>query len=163
MKKQISPKKIAVGALLSAIVTVATILSIPVPGFRLYFNMGEGMIYVIALIMGPKYGGICAAIGAGLGDIILGYPLWAPFSLFIKGTEGFLVGRLRERGPKKAILAGAIVMICGYSTVAGILYGWKAAPVEMVTDLIQTGMGAVLAVALVPMLRKRLDFPQANR
>jgi len=163
LRKQISAKNIAVGALLSATVTVATILSIPVPGFRLYFNLGEGIIYVIALTLGPGYGGTCAALGAGLGDIILGYPLWAPFSLIIKGIEGALVGKIREKGHKRAILAGAIVMICGYSSVAGILYGWKAAPVEMLTDIVQTGIGAALAIVLVPMLQKRLSPFMAKR
>ncbi len=163
MNRELSAKNIALGALLSASVTVATMLSMPVPGFRLYFNLGEGIIYTIALTLGPGFGGICAGLGAGLGDIILGYPLWAPFTLIIKGFEGYIVGKLRGRGHKKAIMAGALVMMCGYSTMAGILYGWKAAPVELVTDLIQTGMGAALALVLVPVLRKRINPSVANQ
>ncbi len=163
MNRQLSAKNIALGALLSASVTVATMLSMPVPGFRLYFNLGEGIIYTIALTLGPGFGGICGGLGAGLGDIILGYPLWAPFTLIIKGFEGYVVGKLRNRGHKKAMLAGAIVMMCGYSTIAGILYGWKAAPVELVTDIIQTGMGAALALVLVPLLRKRINPFIANQ
>jgi uncharacterized membrane protein len=157
LNKHFSAKNIALGALLSASITVATMLSIPVPGFRLYFNLGEGMIYTIALMLGPRFGGICAGIGAGMGDIILGYPLWAPFTLIIKGTEGYVVGRLRSKGRKRAILCGALVMMAGYSSVAGLLYGWKAAPVELVTDVIQTGMGAAFALILVPILEKRLS------
>lgn len=150
-------RKIALGALLSATVTIATILSIPVPGFRLYFNLGEGVIYTTALILGPGYGAICGGLGAALGDLILGYPLWAPFTLVIKGIEGFVVGRIGRDHTKIALASGAVVMIAGYSSMAGILYGWKAAPVEMVTDVVQTGIGALFALIFVPIIEKRIS------
>ena len=49
-------KKVALRGLLIAAVTGATMLSIPVPGFRLYFNFGEGIIYLAALLLGPAWG-----------------------------------------------------------------------------------------------------------
>jgi len=150
-------RKIALGALLSATVTIATILSIPVPGFRLYFNFGEGVIYTTALILGPGYGAICGGLGAALGDLILGYPLWAPFTLVIKGLEGFVTGKIGRARTKLALFSGAAVMIAGYSSMAGVLYGWKAAPVEMVTDLVQTGIGALFALLFVPIIEKRIS------
>jgi len=156
-------RTIALGALLSATVTIATILSIPVPGFRLYFNLGEGVIYTTALILGARYGAICGGIGAAMGDLVLGYPLWAPFTLIIKGLEGFVVGRIGRDHMKTAIVSGALVMILGYSSMAGILYGWKAAPVEMMTDLVQTGTGALSALILVPVIEKRLSGLLRNR
>ncbi|HPI97874.1 MAG TPA: ECF transporter S component [Synergistales bacterium] len=150
-------RKIALGALLSATVTISTILSIPVPGFRLYFNFGEGVIYTTALLLGPGYGAISGGLGAAMGDLILGYPLWAPFTLIIKGLEGFVVGRIGRTRTRLALLSGALVMITGYSSMAGILYGWKAAPVEMVTDLVQTGIGALFALLFVPLIDKRIS------
>lgn len=150
-------RSIALGALLAATVTVATMLSIPVPGFRLYFNMGEGVIYLVALLLGGRYGAICGGIGASLGDLILGYPLWAPLTLLIKGAEGYLVGKVGRQNRFFAILVGAIVMIAGYTFCAGLMYGWRAAPVEFVTDLIQTGIGAIFALAFVPLLERRLS------
>ena len=154
-KKGIGAKEVALGGLFSACVTAATLLSIPLPGFRLYFNMGEGFIYTIALLKGPFYGAAAGGIGASLADLILGYPLWAPFTLVIKGVEGFLVGVLRKKR-LVALAAGMCVMIAGYTTLAGYLYGLPAAPVEGVTDLIQTGIGIVTARALVPVIRHRI-------
>ncbi|WP_286976080.1 ECF transporter S component [Acetomicrobium sp. UBA5826] len=144
-----SAKEVALGALFAAIVAVATIIHIPMPGYRIYFNFGEGVIYCVAMLMGAKYGAICGGIGGALADIVLGYPLWAPFTFVIKGIEGFVVGRMRENR-KKAVIAGACVMIAGYTLVAGILYGWKVAPIEFLTDLAQTGVGAIIALVILP-------------
>ncbi len=150
---------VALGAGLAALVTLATMLSVPVPGFRLYFNLGEGVLYAVALILGPRFGAAAGGIGAALGDLILGYPLWAPLSLVIKGTEGWLVGRLARRGRIPALLAGASVMILGYTTAAALLFGLKAAPVELLTDCVQTGAGAAFALAFAPALQRRLTRP----
>jgi uncharacterized membrane protein len=146
-------REIALGGLLAACVTAATLLSVPVPGFRLYFNLGEGVIYTIALTKGPFYASAAGGIGAALADLILGYPLWAPFTLVIKGVEGFLVGVLRKNR-LLALAVGMSVMIAGYTTLAGILYGWKAAPVEFVTDVLQTGIGAAAAILLTKALSR---------
>lgn len=149
--KRIGARQVALGGLLAACVTAATLLSIPLPGFRLYFNMGEGIIYTIALTRGPFYAAAAGSIGASLADLILGYPLWAPFTFVIKGLEGFLVGSLRKNR-LIALAVGMSVMIAGYTTLAGILYGWKAAPVEFMTDVLQTGIGAGVALLLTKAL-----------
>ena len=152
-----SPRALALGALFAALVTGATMLSIPVPGFRLYFNLGEGILYTVALLVGPRYGAVAGGLGAALGDILLGYPQWAPFSLVIKGLEGFVVGFLARRAPRWiALAAGALVMMGGYTSAAATLDGPAAAPLEALTDLTQTGIGAALAWILVPFLEKHL-------
>lgn len=149
-------KRVALGAVLAATVSVATMLHVPLPGLRIYFNLGEGVIFTIAILLGGRYGGICGGIGAALADILLGYPLWAPLTLVIKGAEGYTVGRLAPKGRIMAMAAGAAIMIAGYTTSAGILYGWKVAPVEFMTDIVQTGLGAAFALLFVPILQKRI-------
>ena len=156
-------KEVALKGLLIAAVAVATMLSIPVPGFRLYFNFGEGIIYLAALLLGPVWGAAAGGIGASLADLLLGYPLWAPFTLLIKGTEGYIVGRIGKERPILGIAAGAAVMIAGYSTVAGILYGWPAVPVEAATDVVQCGIGAAAALAVRPVLKKALFSSSGSR
>ncbi len=54
-------------------------------------------------------------------------------------------------------------MIAGYTTAAGVLYGWKAAPVELVTDLVQTGAGAVFALAFVPLMERKIHNLHGSR
>ena len=65
-------KEVALKGLLIAAVAVATMLSIPVPGFRLYFNFGEGIIYLAALLLGPVWGAAAGGIGAAMADLLLG-------------------------------------------------------------------------------------------
>lgn len=162
MKSHDTARKVALGAMLAAAVSLATMIHVPMPGMRIYFNLGEGVIYVIALTLGARYGALSGGTGAALADLLLGYPLWAPLTLVIKGTEGAVVGLLAKRGRKLALLAGALVMIAGYTTSAGILYGWKVAPMELVTDLFQTGIGGAFALVFVPILKKRLS-PVSDR
>lgn len=149
-------KNMVLGALAAAMVTGATMLSVPVPGFRLYFNLGEGIIYTVAILWGAKHGAIAGGMGAALADLILGYPMWAPLTLVIKGLEGYVVGTLAPRGRVKAMAAGAAIMATGYTLSAGLLYGWAAAPVEFVTDLVQTGVGVAIALPLSSLLEKKL-------
>ncbi|MCX7828804.1 MAG: ECF transporter S component [Thermanaerothrix sp.] len=147
------PNTLALGALCAATVTALTMVSVPVPGYRLYFNLGEGAVYLSALLFGPRVGFFAGALGASAGDLILGYPMWAPLSFVIKGLEGFVTGYVSARTkPLWGMAAGALVMITGYTTSAYVMYGPAAAPVEAVTDLVQTsvGMGAAL-VALRPL------------
>jgi uncharacterized membrane protein len=151
--RNIGARQVALGGLFAACVTAATLLSVPLPGFRLYFNLGEGIIYTIALTRGPFYGAAAGGIGASLADLILGYPLWAPFTLVIKALEGFLVGSLRKNR-LLALAVGMSVMIAGYTTLAGLLYGWKAAPVEFLTDVLQTSIGAGVALLLTKALER---------
>ena len=154
--------QVALKGLLIAAVALATMLSIPVPGFRLYFNLGEGVIYLAALLLGPVWGAAAGGIGASMADLLLGYPLWAPFTLLIKGTEGYVAGLLGRKHPALGIAAGAAVMITGYTTVAGILYGWPAVPVEAATDALQCGIGAAVALAVRPVLQKALFTPASK-
>ncbi|EHM09670.1 putative membrane protein [Thermanaerovibrio velox DSM 12556] len=151
------PNTLALGALCAALVTVLTMVSVPVPGYRLYFNLGEGGVYLSALLFGPRTGFLAGALGASAGDLILGYPMWAPLSFVIKGLEGFVTGYLARRTkPIWAMGAGALVMITGYTAGAYVMYGAAAAPVETMTDLVQTSVGMVAALAVLRPLKNLL-------
>ncbi len=85
-------RQIANTAVFSALVFVATfILRVTIPATGGYFNIGDSMIYVAALLYGPLVGGLAGGIGACLADII-GYPIYAPGTLVIKLIEGVVVG-----------------------------------------------------------------------
>ena len=77
-------------SLFIALVTTVTYFGFPMP-FG-YINLGDAIIFSIALVFGPVAGFISGAVGSALADIILGYAIWAPFTFVIKGLEGYLVG-----------------------------------------------------------------------
>ncbi len=62
-----------------------------------YFDIGEVMVYITALVMGPYVGAFAGGVGSMLSDALLA-PQFAPGTLVIKAGEGFIVGYLGQRG-----------------------------------------------------------------
>lgn len=95
------PYEAAVTAVFTALVCVATFaFTIYVPQTRGFFNIGETMVYIAALLFGPVVGGIAGGLGSMLADLILGYAHYAPATLVIKACEGAIVGFLNRKMPK---------------------------------------------------------------
>ncbi len=89
-------------------VYVATVaLQIYQPATGGYFNLGEAMIYLAALTAGPVVAGIAGGIGSSLADLSTGYGIFAPATLVIKLTEGYVAGYLarRLRGVRNRVVA----------------------------------------------------------
>ncbi len=79
-------------------VYVATVaLQIYQPATGGYFNLGEAMIYLAALTAGPLVASIAGGIGSSLADLSTGYGIFAPATLVIKFTEGYVAGYLAKR------------------------------------------------------------------
>jgi uncharacterized membrane protein len=98
--KQMSPMKLVTMGLFTAVVCVVTMsFSIYVPATRGYFNIGDSMVFLTALLFGPIIGAFAGGVGAGLADLFLGYSYYAPATLVIKGFEGFIVGWLSCKKP----------------------------------------------------------------
>ncbi len=118
-------KRVAGAAVFTAFVFVATAaFSTGIPATNGYFNVGEIMVYTTALLMGPYVGAFAGGVGSMFSDIFLGFPLFAPGTLAIKATEGFIVGYLGNRALRNisgkawrgitAVLAVALALIIGY-------------------------------------------------
>jgi len=122
--------------LFTAVVFVATIiLQIYTPATRGYFNLGETAIYTIAAISSPVIAGFAGGVGSAIADIVTGYGGFAPGTLIIKFTEGFVVAYLIKKlgeGVKgirlakglsiaTSIIAGILVAYIGYHTLSGVV------------------------------------------
>ena len=142
-------KELAIMGLFSALLVIATVvLRFPVPTFNLYFNLGEAIIYLTALLYGPVCGALIGGVGSALSDIIGGYPVWAPITFIIKGLEGYIVGSLARKNRLLAVALGGATMMAGYALAAGLLYGIGAVPIELAGDFVQVSAGAVIALFL---------------
>ncbi|TYP48168.1 ECF transporter S component [Thermosediminibacter litoriperuensis] len=159
-----SIKKLAFMSLFMALLVIATaILSFPVPNFNLYFNLGESVIYLVALIYGGIPAAIIGGVGSALADILKGYPVWAPITFFIKGIEGFIAGTFARRSkPYTGVVLGAAFMMTGYAIAAWRLYGIGAVPVELAGDFMQVSVGAIIALFLHRRL-KNLSFDDQDK
>lgn len=153
------PDTIAMTAVFAAATAVGTMfITIPVgPGV---FNVGEIVIYTAAFLFGGIVGGIAGGVGAASADVILGYSMWAPITLVVKGLEGFVVGQVAGESTRSKVIAvtlGAPFMIVGYFVAAYFLVGPPyAIGSELPMDIIQAVVGFAVAYPLSQVLQDRL-------
>jgi len=109
----LNSKEIAAMGVFTAFVAAATmVVSAYVAATGGYFNVGEIMVYTSAILMGPFVGSFAGGVGSMLADVSLGYTVFAPGTLVIKGIEGFIVGYLAQYrfkpAPKNRLIALSI-------------------------------------------------------
>ena len=86
-------RKLVMAALFAALTTVMTmVIRIPSP-MSGYVNLGDCAVLLSAWILGPGLGCAAAGIGSMLADL-LGYPLYAPGTLVVKGLMALAAGTL---------------------------------------------------------------------
>ena len=99
--RKLSTLNLATMGLFTAIVCVVTMsFSVYVPATRGFFNIGDSMVFLSALLFGSLTGAFAGGVGSALADLLLGYSYYAPATLIIKGTEGFITGWLNDKKPK---------------------------------------------------------------
>ena len=97
MEYKLNSKEIAAMGVFTAFVAAATmVVSVYVAATNGYFNVGEIMVYTSAILMGPIVGSFAGGVGSMIADVSLGYTVFAPGTLVIKGIEGFIVGYLAQ-------------------------------------------------------------------
>ena len=124
-ERTINLVNLAITALFTALVCVATIIfSIYVPATYGFFNLGESMVFLSAILFGPFVGAFAGGVGSALADLLLGYPHYAGATLLIKACEGAVVGTLMRKKPKMTsrLYWNVITLFLGILT--GSLLGW---------------------------------------
>jgi uncharacterized membrane protein len=108
-------------SIFTALVFVATvIIRVPIAATGGYFNFGDSVIYVAALLFGPLVGGLAGGIGASIADIIGGYLIFAPGTCIIKLFEGIITG---YAGYKIRASTQAVTLWRALSVVFGVGLG----------------------------------------
>lgn len=163
---------LALASVFGALVFVVTsqIPPISIPATSGYFNLGEPVIYIAALVAGPLTGALAGGVGASLADVYLGFAVFAPGTLIIKGLEGAITGllnsKLRNRVNNVTLCATISIAIGGLEMVTGYFlyeqfvlgYPFAAALVEVPFNLVQMTVGLIVAIpAMHAILRV---FPQ---
>ena len=127
--------KLTLAPAFTALVCVATMsFTVYVPLTRGFFNIGETMIYITALLFGPAVAAFAGGVGSALADVILGYSYYAPATLVIKAVEGYIVGALARKRPEFAsplrwkaftlalgLCVGAITAVVGAQYYSGLM------------------------------------------
>ena len=151
--------QVSLWAVMAALVCVTTLfIRIPNP-MGGYFNVGDVVIFINALTLGPLIGGVAGGLGSSLADLI-GYPVFAPFTLIIKGLEGFIAGLIANKKSVLrdvlAVVAAGTEMILGYFLTEFYLWGIGDALAEIPGNIGQIAIGGLLGIPIAMVLRKRL-------
>ncbi|MDG7008705.1 MAG: ECF transporter S component [Nitrososphaerota archaeon] len=93
----VNTREVAAAAIFTAFVFAVTFSFAATTSTGGYFDVGEIMVYIAALVMGPYVGAFAGGVGSALSDALLA-PQFAPGTLVIKAAEGFIVGYLGRRG-----------------------------------------------------------------
>lgn len=156
-------KMMTITALLTALnVVISRILIIPIPFTHGNINLCDAGIFIVAMLYGPWAGLFTGAVSGFLLDLISGYSQYMFFSLIVHGLEGLVVGllfqRLRADSSKTKqigiMLVGTIIMVAGYFCSDSILYNIQTGLVGIPMNCIQGIVGLVVALLLMPQLRK---------
>jgi uncharacterized membrane protein len=158
---------LALTAIFTALTTVVTLLLvIPFPATSGYFNLGDSLVMLSGLLLGPIGGFIAGGVGSALADMV-GYPQFALITFIVKGCEGLMVGLVRRPIQNSlrihlrdvlGLLLGALIMLLGYFLAETLLYGWQAAFLELVwVNSIQVTAGIIVALIVGPVAKRSLS------
>ncbi len=159
--------RVILTAMFASMVCVSTIciqIASPMGG---YINLGDALVLMSALLLGPVYGAIAAGLGSALADIITGYAYYAPGTLIIKAataiTAALLLRALNRHCTKlpqtlRFIIAGIpgeILMVLGYLFYAWIFLSYGSGAIASVPgNMVQAAAGIVISSFLTPLIAR---------
>ena len=165
MAKKINVKQLTLCGVLAALVFVLTYFpKVPVPVTGGYVHLGDGAIFLAALLLGPL-GIPAAAIGSGLADLIGGYMLYVIPTVIIKGLVALVGWKLYKKGSWVSAVVACVlaeaVMVLGYFVFECFTSGAPAAAAAILPNVVQGVAGVVLGlicVAVTPRMEKMMKL-----
>ena len=156
-------------AILAALIFTATLINIKLPiGQGGLIHLGTSMLFIAAILFGPKKGALAGAIGMGLFDILGGWAIWAPTTIISRALQGLIVGKIAwskgHRGDNIGLnILGAVVsmpvMIAVYYIGQAIMFkSWIAPLASVPGDIIQNVVGLLIAIPVCIALKKTSYF-----
>lgn len=160
MLRALDLRRLVLTALFIALTAVATmVINIPMAATQGFMNVGDTIIFLSALLMGPRVGLLAGGLGSALADLLLGYAHWAPWTLVIKAIEGLIAGALshsiyRQDGRVTWRVAASLAvsglwMVLGYYLAGGLMVGFGPALASVPGNLVQGLGSAALACPLL--------------
>lgn len=160
---------------ISAAMVFCTTFFIKIPVLSGYIHAGDGIVFLIAVWLPSPHAALAAAIGAGLADLIGGYPLWIPVTVVIRILSvcvfAVFSGRKKDRRFADAencfaLISAAVINVAGYFAFeAGFVYHSVMGALPGVPfNLIQSAVGAVIFLTIGKLADKgRIPLPQLRK
>ena len=140
-------KRLALAGQLCGATLLLTLLSIPLPSGYGYVNLGDAGVFLCACLLPGGLGALAAGVGAALADLILGWAVYAPVTLLIKGLTALLAGLALRRAGKAALplsLLCCLLIPLGYFLFETVLLTAPVAAVNVLPNSLQAVIGATL-------------------
>jgi uncharacterized membrane protein len=141
---------------------VTRLAAVPISAFNgQEFDLGDVMIFTFAWTFGPGIGAFAGGVGSALSDASIPSP-FAPFTLIIKGLEGFVAGYISRKGSGWSLslswIFASIVMVGGYFVTNWLIlgYGLVAGLYEVPFDAAQVLAGGLIGRPVAQYLRNSL-------
>lgn len=171
-------KKLVFMALFTGLTTLGTMaITVPMPFTGGYVHLGDPIVILSGILLGPVYGAIAAGLGSALADILLSWAFYAPATFIVKAALAFFVGLayhkingdtremdVKVRSVYHAVVA-YIIIVGGYFITDFTLF--YLLPAQMGGDSaiavasfmigpnsLQIGFGIVVSLLLRPLLVK---------
>ena len=152
-------KRLALAGQLCGATLLLTLLSIPLPSGYGYVNLGDAGVFLCACLLPGGLGALAAGVGAALADLILGWAMYAPVTLLIKGLTALLAGLALRRAKKAGLplsLLCCLLVPLGYFLYETILLTAPVAAVNVLPNALQAAIGAALGTLVGRQLKKLL-------
>ena len=140
-------KRLALAGQLCGATLLLTLLSIPLPSGYGYVNLGDAGVFLCACLLPGGLGALAAGVGAALADLILGWAVYAPVTLLVKGLTALLAGLALRRAKKAGLplsLLCCLLVPLGYFLYETILLTAPVAAVNVLPNALQAAIGAAL-------------------
>ena len=110
-------KLLCISGIFSALVFIVTAY-LHIPTNNGYVHFGDGFIFLAACILPMPYAIIVGVLGAMLADVLTGFAIWAPGSMFIKAVLVLLftakAKTIITRRNLAMLLPAALISAAGY-------------------------------------------------
>lgn len=161
-----SSAKLALTAVMSALIAVTTMLAIPLPPPLSTITLAPIVIFVTGILMGPWLGLVSAGIGSGLGFMagssagtifvpsgFLYVFLWG--IIIARAPMGLTVGFLRKANEVAAMISGVLVETVIFFVADWYLFGFSVSLITLGTliDLVYVPV----TYGVLKVLRKSLN------
>lgn len=158
-KMDTKTKRLALAGQLAGVTLLLTLISIPLPSGYGYVNLGDGGVYLCAILLPGGLGVLAAGLGAALADLILGWAMYAPVTLVVKGLTALLVGLALRKAKKGNLILSLLCCLTvplGYFLYEAILLTAPVAAVNILPNALQAAIGAGLGTFAGKHLKKLL-------
>ncbi|MDO5293396.1 MAG: ECF transporter S component [bacterium] len=164
-------QKLVIGAMFAALCFLGTFV-IKIPTFHGYIHIGDCMVILSGIILGPIYGSLAAGIGSMLSDLLGGYVSYVPGTFVIKALAAaivallfrFLCQRVKSASFRTVLtilcgICSGIVVVLGYLVYEGhFLHLGVGAVSSIPGNIVQGISGIILSTILYPVLVKIPDI-----